>query len=80
MNNVPNINKVGAAERPNKKTNWGPRGSKGGGSILANSLEIIYVYGFFFAPKKTHIRTGALKNKNVDTKTQQMWVMGFPSA
>ena len=45
MNNVPNINKFGAARRPNIKECRGPRGSEGGGSILVNSLEIIYVCG-----------------------------------
>ena len=45
MNNVPNINKFGAAKRPNKKFG-GPRGSERGGSISAKSMEIICVYGF----------------------------------
>ena len=45
MNNVANINKFGAAKRPKKFR--GPRGSEGGGCILANSLESIYACGLF---------------------------------
>ena len=47
MDNVPNINKFGVAKRPNILKISGPRGSEGGGTILVNSLEIIYVYGLF---------------------------------
>ena len=40
MNDVPNMNIQG------------PRGSEGGGSNLANSPELIYVYGFLVASYK----------------------------
>ena len=48
-NDIPNINKFGAAKWPNIKEFRGPRGSQGGGSNLANSPEFFYIYGFFFA-------------------------------
>ena len=48
MHNVPNINKIGAAKLPNIiKKFRGPeaaRGSEGGGSILASSLDMICVF------------------------------------
>ena len=49
MSNVPNVDNFGAAKRSNMKKFRAPRGSEEGGSIVAMSLEIIYVYGFFFA-------------------------------
>ena len=50
MSNGPNINRFGAAERPDIKKARGLRGSEEGGSILANSLECIYVCGFSSLP------------------------------
>ena len=43
MNNIPNINKFGAAKRPNIKNLGGPRG----GVYFGEFSEIIYVNGFF---------------------------------
>ena len=52
--NVPNINKFGAAKRPNIKDS-GVRGGPSEGGLfwrtLSLSLEIIYVYGFCFVFK-----------------------------
>ena len=63
VNNVPNINKFWAAKRPNIKKFRGSRGPGRGarGSNLANSLEIIYVYGllaFFFASINVALAAG----------------------
>ena len=60
MNSTPNINKFGATKRPNIKKIRGPRGSEGGGSVLANSLEIIYVYGFLLLPMRGLSEYGSL--------------------
>ena len=48
VNNVPNINDFGQPSGLTLKEVRGPRGSKGAGSNLANSPEMIYVYVFFF--------------------------------
>ena len=49
MNDVPNINQLGAAKPSNINKFRGSRVSERGGSNLANSLEMIYVYVFFFS-------------------------------
>ena len=45
MSSVPNINTLGATKQPNIDKIKGPR--EGGGAILVNSLEIVFIHGFF---------------------------------
>ena len=62
VHNIPNIDKFGAAKRPNIKIQ-GSEGSEGGGSTGANSPEMIYVYAILSLPtfggcRKTTLEDG----------------------
>ena len=50
MNNVPNINKFGAAKRPNIKKFRGPRGSEGGGLFWQTPWKLLMFMAFLSLP------------------------------